>query len=234
MIDVHCHLLYRVDDGARTMEESIAMLQEEAAQGVEAIILTPHRRHGMFPYRGDEIEARYMEMLPYAEELGVRLYLGTEYHADSGMIEAFSTGKCHTMADGCYILTEYSMHSEFSFAKQMTQEALHCGYIPVIAHAERYEFIMDNTECAAELRRMGALIQLNADAVLGIEGHGAKKLCRVLLKENLVDVIASDSHGIKERACHMRRCFEYVAKKYGAEQADVLFRKTPEQIVRGS
>jgi protein-tyrosine phosphatase len=81
---------------------------------------------------------------------------------------------------------------------------------------------------------MGALIQLNADAVLGIEGRGAKKLCRVLLKENLVDVIASDRHGIKERACHMRQCFEYVAKKYGAGQADVLFRKTPEQIVRGS
>jgi protein-tyrosine phosphatase len=233
MIDVHCHLLYQVDDGARTMEESVAMLQEAASQGIEAIILTPHYRHGLFGYPKREIEAHLAALEPVAEELGVRLYLGTEYHVNSGMVEAFSNGKCHTLAGGRYILTEYSANSDFSFAKQTTQEALHCGYIPVVAHAERYEFIMDDTGCAAELREMGALIQVNADAVLGRDGRGAKKLCRVLLKEDLVDLVASDSHGITERACHMRQCFEYVAKKYGGERAERLFSRTPAQILHG-
>jgi protein-tyrosine phosphatase len=123
------------------------------------------------------------------------------------------------------------MHSEFSYARQMTQEAVRFGYIPVIAHVERYEFVMDDPECLDELREMGALVQVNADAVLGMEGRGAKKLCRILLKNDLVDLIASDSHGINERACHMQQCFDYVAKKYGPERARLLFCDTPAQIL---
>jgi protein-tyrosine phosphatase len=231
MIDVHCHLLYRVDDGSRTLEESIAMLQEAASQGMTAVILTPHYHHGLFSYPIDEIEANFIELLPYAQELNVRLFLGTEYHVNSGMIDAFSSGRCHTLADGRYILTEYSIRSDYAFVKQTTQEALHSGYVPVIAHAERYEFVMDDIECAAELRKMGALIQVNADAVLGLEGRGTRKLCKALLRENLIDLIASDSHGIMERACHMRQCFEFVAKKYGGERAERLFCITPALIL---
>jgi protein-tyrosine phosphatase len=231
MIDVHCHLLYKVDDGSRTKEESIAMLQEAAEQGIEAIVLTPHYRHGMFSYPREDIEAHFMELKPYADRLGIRLCLGTEYHVNSEMMQAFSAGKCHTLADGSHILTEYSMHSEFSYAKQMTQEAVRFGYIPVIAHVERYGFVMDDPECLEELREMGALVQVNADAVLGLEGRGTKKLCRILLKNDLVDLIASDSHGINERACHMRQCFDYVAKKYGPERAQRLFYETPAQIL---
>jgi protein-tyrosine phosphatase len=78
---------------------------------------------------------------------------------------------------------------------------------------------------------MGALVQVNADAVLGLEGRGTKKLCRILLKNDLVDLIASDSHGIHERACHMRQCCDYVAKKYGPERAQRLFCETPGQIL---
>jgi protein-tyrosine phosphatase len=90
---------------------------------------------------------------------------------------------------------------------------------------------MDDIECAAELRKMGALIQVNADAVLGLEGRGTRKLCKALLRENLIDLIASDSHGIMERACHMRQCFEFVAKKYGGERAERLFCLTPAMIL---
>jgi protein-tyrosine phosphatase len=231
MIDIHCHLLYKVDDGSRSMGESVAMLQEAAEQGVEAIILTPHYRHGMFSYPKDEIEAHFLELLPYARQLGIRIFPGTEYHVNREMLEAFSTGKCHTLADGSYILTEYSHNSEFSYVRQMTQEALRYGYLPVLAHVERYEFVMDDPGSLAELREMGALVQVNADAVLGLDGRGAKKLCKALLKAALVDVVASDSHGIQERACHMRQCHDYVAKKYGAQTAERLFCETPAQVL---
>lgn len=233
MIDAHCHLLFQVDDGSGTIEESVAMLQEASNQGMEAIILTPHCRHGMFPYSKDTIEAHFAQIKPYADELGIGLYLGTEYHADSRMTEAFSNGKCHTLADGKYILVEYSYHSEFAFARQMTQEAVRFGYIPVIAHVERYGFVMEDPQSLAELKDMGALIQVNADAVLGLEERRTKKLCKMLLKEDLVDLIASDSHGIKERSCNMKRCYEYVAKKYGAATADALFCENPAQILTG-
>jgi protein-tyrosine phosphatase len=231
MIDAHCHLLHRVDDGSGAIEESIAMLHEAACQGIEAIILTPHYRYGMFSYPKEAIEAHFMKLLPYADELGIRLCLGTEYHVDSGMIDAFSSGKCHTLADTRYILTEYSYDSGFSYAKQMTQEALHAGFLPVIAHAERYKFVMDEPGCVDALREMGALVQVNADAILGLDGRGAKKLCREMLRGELVDLVASDSHGICERACHMRQCFEYVEKKYGPQRAERLFYSGPAQIL---
>lgn len=231
MIDIHCHLLYKVDDGARTMEESVAMLQEAAIQGIEAIILTPHFRHGMFPYDKTEIEAHFEQLKPYAKENNIGLFLGTEYHVNSQMMENFSGGRCHTLADGKFILTEYSFHSEFSYVKQMTQEAIRFGYIPIIAHVERYAFVMDDPLCLEELKEMGALIQINADAVLGLEGRGAKKLCKVLLKDGLVDIVASDSHGINERACHMKQCYAYVARKYGKVTAEELFCENPAQIL---
>lgn len=234
MIDVHNHLLYGVDDGAGGKEESVAMLYEAAEQGISAIILTPHYRYGMFPYPKKEIEAHYRELVPYARELGIRLCLGTEYHVNSEMINGFLTENYHTLADSNYILTEYSHHDEFAYVKKMTEDTLFFGFIPVIAHVERYEFAGENPENVAQLRDLGAMIQINADAVLGLDGHPAKKLCRVLLRKGLVDMIASDSHGISERACHMRQCYEFVEKKYGVETAEKLFITNPAQVLEQS
>jgi protein-tyrosine phosphatase len=150
------------------------------------------------------------------------------------MINGFLTENYHTLADSNYILTEYSHHDEFAYVKKMTEDTLFFGFIPVIAHVERYEFAGENPENVAQLRDLGAMIQINADAVLGLDGHPAKKLCRVLLRKGLVDMIASDSHGISERACHMRQCYEFVEKKYGAETAEKLFITNPAQVLEQS
>ncbi|MCI5857318.1 MAG: PHP domain-containing protein [Agathobacter sp.] len=231
MIDMHCHLLYGVDDGPGTMEEAVAMLKEAAKQGIHAIILTPHWRHGMFPYPKDAIEAHYEIVHKYARELGIAVYLGTEYHVDSQMMENFSKGSCHSLADTRYILTEYSHDTRPEMAKQMTAEAVRYGYIPVIAHAERYGFVMEEPDILEELRDMGALIQINADAVLGLDGRSAKKLCKWILKEDLADLIASDSHGVDKRPCNLKKCCEYVTKKYGGKTAQKLFYDNPAQIL---
>ena len=78
MIDIHCHLLYGVDDGAKTIEESVAMLEAAKEQGISAMILTPHYRHGMFAYPKEEIEEHFRILEPYAQKLGISLALGTE------------------------------------------------------------------------------------------------------------------------------------------------------------
>lgn len=231
MIDIHCHMTYGVDDGSKSIEESVAMLQEAKNQGIKAIILTPHYRHGMFTYPIEEIEEHYNQLKAYSDEMGIGLYLGAEYHVNSHMMEAFSGNRCHSLADSRYILTEYSFYSEFSYAAQMTQEAIRFGYVPVIAHIERYGFVMNNPDCVLELQNMGALIQANADAILGLEGRKIKKLCKYLMKQGFIDIVASDSHGIKERACHMKKCYDYVTKKYGADVAQKLFVTNPVQII---
>lgn len=231
MVDIHCHLLYGVDDGAKTMEESQAMLQEAHRQGIEAIILTPHYRHGMFAYPNEMIEEHYTSLRSYAGELGITLALGTEYHVNSKIVESLESGRCRTLAGSRYVLTEYSHHSEFGYIYQMTQELILNGYIPVIAHAERYACIVESLERAEQLRELGGWIQMNADAVLGQEGMAAKKFCKKMLREELVDVIASDSHGIRERACHLDKCFELLKKKYGSEYAQELLCDNPLKII---
>ena len=87
--------------------------------------------------------------------------------------------------------------------------------------------------CIEDLQELGALIQVNADSVLGIDGRHFKRYTKKLLKAGLVDVIASDSHGTKERVCNMKKCYEYVAKKFGDDYAQEIMQTTPENIING-
>ncbi len=112
MIDIHCHLLYGVDDGSKSIEESVEMLKIAKKQGITGIILTPHLRHGMFKHPLEKIERHYKKLMPYAKKLGIELKLGTEYHVATDMIDAFYGGLCHTL--GRY--TVYT-HRVFTFQR---------------------------------------------------------------------------------------------------------------------
>lgn len=234
MIDIHCHLLYGVDDGAGTIEESLQMLRLAREQGIDTIILTPHYRHGMFAYPKEKIEAHFAELVPEAGKLGIALALGTEYHVDSRVAEALQSGRCRTLAESSYVLSEYSHDSEYSYIYQMTEEMLRQGYLPVLAHVERCACLTQELSRVDELRRLGAWIQLNADAVLGREGRIPKRDCKRMLAENLVDVIASDSHGVQKRACHLAQCREYLMKKFGSGTADRLLTRNPSMILKNT
>ena len=233
MIDIHCHLLYGVDDGSDSIEESVMMLKSAKAQGVDHIILTPHLRHGMFEHNLPLIEKNFKSLLPYADKIGIGISLGTEYHVNSDMVSSFKSGRCHTLADTSYILTEFKTSPEFSLMVKTVQDSILAGFIPVIAHVERCACLVENPQLVAELQARGAWIQVNADAVLGLDGHGPKKFCKKLLKSEWVDIIASDSHGIKNRACHMQDCYKYITKKYDQEYANILMQDNPAVILRG-
>ena len=231
MIDIHCHLLFGVDDGSDSIEESAAMLERAARQGVTKIILTPHYRHRMFSYPKEEILAHFEALKPYAQAAGIGIYLGCEYHVDSQIIEHMESGRTLTLAGGSYVLTEYSHITEYPYIIRMTQTLLLNGYRPVIAHTERYPAITEAPERAGELRKMGAMIQVNSDAVLGKDGRAAKNFCKKLLKAGNVDVVASDSHGIARRVCSLGECESYLSKKYGPQTAQLLLSRNPGKII---
>lgn len=231
IIDIHNHSLCCVDDGAGNLQESVQMLREAAGQGIEAVILTPHYRHGMFAYPMEEIEKQYHLLAEAAREIEVELYLGCEYHVNSQVVETFQTGRCHALAGSDYVLTEYSYKTEYAYMVQYTHQLLSCGYIPVIAHVERYECIQKKPERCEELEDMGAWIQINADSVLGLEGWTLKHVCKKLLKMERVDVIASDAHGIRHRPNNLGQCYEYVTKKYGEKYADRMFYRNPGKVI---
>ena len=128
-------------------------------------------------------------------------------------------------------MTEYSFETEYSDIRTQTKKLLSYGYVPVIAHAERYACLLKKPRLCLELLDSGAYIQLNADSILGLDGKAGEKFCRKLLKNQWADFVASDAHGMKERANHLGKCMEYVAKKYGGDYAEILFGSNPQKIL---
>lgn len=231
MADIHCHILFGVDDGSDSLEESRVMLAEEKKQGVHHIILTPHYRRGIFGYPIDRIHDHFNELKVFAKILDLKLYLGCEYDVDSDMIIHIKGGRVHTLGDSEYVLVEYSRDTDYSFIMRTCDEMVRRGYFPVIAHVERYRVFQDDPMRLGDLRNMGCMVQVNADAMLGIDPGSYKTAARAILKANLADIVASDCHGRKERACHMKKAYDYVKRKHGIDRAESLFVYNPLTII---
>ena len=139
MIDIHCHVLYGVDDGSMDLQISQLMIDQMAQMGVTAVIATPHYRHHMFHYPTQQIEEAYQVLREYAASKQISLFPGCEYHVDHDIFDHLETGRVHSLADTSYVLTEYSYSDSLDRILSYTQELILRGWKPVIAHAERYE-----------------------------------------------------------------------------------------------
>lgn len=231
MIDIHCHILYGVDDGSPDFETSCRMIDQMAQSGVSAVIATPHFRQSMFSYPLQKVEYAFARLHAYAAERHVSLFPGCEYHVSHEIFAHLENGRVHTLADTNYVLTEYSYTSELNRILHYTQDLIMCGWRPIIAHAERYELFQRKPKLAEEVLDAGAQIQVNADSVLGLDGRAVKKCSRRLLDLSLVHYIASDAHDLEERASHLSECYALVQKKYGEETAALLFEENPLHIL---
>lgn len=231
-IDIHNHSLFGVDDGATDIEESVNLLRSAYNQGVSKIILTPHYRYGMFKYPVEEISKNFEQLRKEAENIGIEIFIGCEYHVNSKITEYLASGRCSTLAGSDYVLTEYSYDTEYEYIKKYTRELVDNGYIPVIAHAERYGCLLNDYKLCMELSDIGALIQINASSVLGYEGRESVKFCKKLLKNNIADIVASDTHDMTERVNRLNECHSYIAKKYGVGYADNIFYNNPLKIIK--
>lgn len=232
LVDIHNHSLFGVDDGAKDIKTSIEMLRNAKKQGIASVVFTPHYREGMFRYPLETINANYEELKKEADYIGIKVFLGCEYHVNEDTIDNFRSGRCHSLADGDYVLSEYSHLSTESNILSNTREIIQAGYIPVLAHVERYNCIQDDPEICWDLLDMGALIQVNADSILGYDGNNMKQVCKKLLKKECVSIVASDAHGLKHRTNNLAECYEYLKKKYNVSLADDLCIDNPRKIIR--
>lgn len=233
MIDLHCHIIPYVDDGAMNMEEAEGILRMQADQGVRAICCTPHLRKDMFETPDDKIREQFHSLREIAKNSGIEmiLALSREYHADKLLIEKLENNEVIPMGAGNVVLTEFSRaHSEqdiHDFIRLIQSK----GYRPLIAHAERYPALYDDLSKIETLRNMGAMIQLNAGSILGREGSKQAAWARKILKKRLVDVIASDAHGTEFRRPELRECATKVEKLMGRAYTNRVFYTTPLKIL---
>ena len=232
MIDLHCHLLPYVDDGANDLNTAMKLLREEARQRVKALCLTPHLRKGMFETSDEEIIRQYRRFHPLAKEAGIAAFLSREYHWDRGFREKLRERDVLTMGKGNVLLVEFSsLHSREQILEGV-ETVCRAGYCPLIAHVERYPAV--DLETAERLTQRGALLQINAGSLLGEEGRRQKKISRKLVERGLAYVVASDAHDPEERRPNLEEARQVLGKRYGREQAKALLEENPLRILRGT
>lgn len=232
--DIHCHVLFDVDDGAKTLEQSIAMMRIAKEEGICGMILTPHFKLGMIEVGGEVLKAHFEKLQREAEKqnLDMDIYLGGEILYGSEVLESIADGNAFTMAGSRYVLLEFTPSASFSRLQKAITACIQNEYVPILAHVERYECCLADAERIWELKDLGALIQVNADGVLGDHGRLEKKFCKKLLKEELVDFIATDAHRDDRRPPLLKKCVAYIIRKYGWDYADIIFRENPERVIR--
>ncbi len=223
--DLHTHILPSVDDGAQDMPEAMALLRLAYENGTRAMFLTPHYR-GQYKHNGPawlrELFLMFSQMAQQ-EFPDLKLYLGNEIYFEQEAPERLLAGQILPLNGSRYCLLEFRSASPRSQIITGVLAILNSGYIPIIAHAERYDIFLQDKTLIEEVLDMGALVQLNADSVMNAHGRAVSAFCKRLLKEQKVHFIATDAHDATKRPPLLRQCFQMVAKKYGREYAAALF-----------
>lgn len=232
IIDIHCHILPYVDDGAANLDEALELLWMEAKQGVTGICLTPHLRHNMFESSDEKIREKFLQLQDAARDqnIPIKLHLSREYYFDDQFRRALSERKLIPMG-GDVLLTEFSYSSDYQTLHTAAAEILGEGYIPLFAHVERYKAFQDDPGCGIPLAEMGVLLQMNADSIIGRAGRKMKHLCQQLLKDGGVHVVASDAHDTENRIPNLRKCADYLEKKIGRAGTHRLMYDNPLAIL---
>ena len=234
-IDVHCHIIPGVDDGAGSIEEALELLRMEQQQGARELILSPHSRRGYFETSRDTVEMQLEQLSQTAIRTGlaIPLHLGCEFYRINEMEGLLKKDGRYRMAGTRYVLLEFMPQDLADTIWRCTGDLLLAGFRPVIAHAERYQALR-NRSFLRRLLQAGAYIQINAGSILGESGWGTKRFCKMLLKEGLVHFVGSDAHNRKGRVPCMGPCGEYLSKKLGNEEAKRLLLRNPEALLAGN
>ncbi len=234
LTDIHCHLLPGVDDGPDEMEEAVRILRKEYDDGVRQLIVTPHYRKGMFETEMEKIVFAYLALRREAMKIDscLRLYLGCEFHAHSKMEQELEEKIRPTLAGSRYVLTEFSSSHSYERIRNQVSGLCRKGFLPVLAHIERYPCISQDMDRVRDIKACGAYIQINAGSLLGESGRRTRHFCGQCMKQDLIDFIATDAHGIRQRKPNLLACRKYTEKKMGSDYAEKIFNVNPEYILQ--
>ena len=242
LYDIHCHILPGVDDGARNMEESLWMLNKEYQEGVRHVILTPHFRYDMFEPHMNIVTRQFMQLRRAAMNIGDE---GMRLHSSMDMVECLKKGRRLTLAGSRYVLVEFSNGDEKNYIEERVRSLLMNGFIPIIAHVERYKATRNDigfltelkeqiqAEAAArgyDVRAYNAGNDPDADTISGQDGFGAKTFARKVMKHGLLDFVGSDGHRKTERIPEIGKCVAKMEKTMGSEYVKKIFIKNPRKI----
>ena len=233
-IDIHCHIMPGVDDGSPDMATSLEMLRIADKNGITHLILTPHHKpmhHNVSPEHNVAYRKRLQEA---ATEAGIKakLFSGNEIYYSDETMEELERGKICSLAGSDYVLVEFHPTNPYKAIQNAAGRVQAAGFIPIIAHVERYSDIVSHPDRVRDLVEMGCFIQVNASSVMGKYGFGISHFTKKLLKEKMVHFIASDAHDTGRRAPQLLDCRNYVERKFGEDYGKKLFFTNPANVIR--
>jgi protein-tyrosine phosphatase len=232
MIDIHCHPLAGVDDGAEAFEVSVGMCKLAAADGVTHLVATPHCNY-QFNFDFDFNQAKVTELQGVIGELP-RILLGCDFHLSYDNIKKLTNnGRRFTINQTQYLLVELDDH----FVPQQLDQVLYnlqvAGVVPILTHPERNSVFHRSPGILPKWVARGCLVQVTAQSYMGGFGEETQRLAELFLKHNLIHFFASDAHDEKHRPPLLSPCFSRVAQEQGKEAADRLLVKNPEAVING-
>jgi putative phosphotyrosine-protein phosphatase len=239
MIDIHSHIVFDVDDGPKTIEDSRTLLEESYRQGVRTIISTSHRRKGMFETPEAKIEENFKQVQELAKEIAddLTILYGAEIYYTSDILDKLEQEKIPRLAGSQYALIEFSMITPYKEIHTALSNVLRLGVTPVVAHIERYHCLENDEKKVRDLINMGCYTQINSSSVLKPKLFGdtykfMKKRAQFFLEKDLVHFVASDMHNLDPRPPYMQEAYQIISKKYGESHAEQLFRNNQELLLR--
>ena len=225
--DIHAHLLPGVDDGPDSLEESLRVIDLMVEEGVSRIIITPHwDEKGPFglalasidgkrkPKTMEQIEKIYRELTSAAilKYPDLQFYLGSEFYYTYAGVKSLLAGDIPTLAGTKYVLTEFSLGVGFSYLKEGIDNLLRAGFLPILAHTERYECLLRRQDRLSELLKMGMYVQVNAKTLIRSLQNERTKWALEMLELNWFHLLATDSHNDDHRPPVMKEPAEKLKK----------------------
>ena len=234
-VDIHCHLVPAIDDGAKSLEESLAMAEIAVSDGIQAIIVTPHQNGSYAHNRGDAIRQRVDELQQHLDlqQIPLTIMPGADVRIDDGMIDSLRSGDVLTLGDhGRHVLLE--LPHELYFPLERVLDGLdQIDMVGILSHPERNQGILKQPALVESLVDYGCLMQITAGSLMGTFGKPCQEMSEWMLKRGLVHFIATDAHGPRSRRPLLRRAYEYTAELVGDETADALCRDNPGAVAAG-
>lgn len=231
-VDIHSHIIPGVDDGSQSFEESLAMLNIAYEQGIRTMYATPHFGSGKEKYDKKlllERFARLKDMASGVGEDGIELILGNEIYYRHSIIELLQKKEVFTLGDTRYILLEFAFGISYNEMYKCLQRIINAGYVPILAHIERYYCLYRKFSEIQSLREMGVGLQINADSVIAKISSEAS-FCRKLIRNGYIHFLASDSHRVSWRPPVMKDGYAALDKKTPEEYLERLIHVNPDRL----
>ena len=240
-VDIHTHLIPDLDDGSTSLFETIEMLRYAYDRGTRAMVSTPHVFHSFGNREPVPIYDAFVAMVKRLQRLAasneneflreLALYLGSENLVSPEFLEFLARREVLTLNGSRYLLIEFPPYLSADVAASAVEKVLEIGLVPVLAHVERYRFLMRKPRRLAELKQKGCVVQINADSIVDLKGRGVARAVLPLFDIRLVDLIASDGHDVHSRPPDLERAFQTLSGNFPETSVAAWMWENPARIL---